>query len=93
MPQKNTISCDIKGCKASEELTIQAGTLEGWITRVVTDNVRKRLVDGMHDFPGSVRQYLCPKHAEQGSALPAPATHPEVVEFKNQPDSKDGSGQ
>jgi hypothetical protein len=84
MAEKHTVSCDL--CGATAERTRQAGSLEGWLRRDVSDSVNKRLAEGMRDFSASVTFHLCPDCLACGSDLPALPTHLDVLVFADQPE-------
>jgi len=82
MAEKHTITWDL--CGATTERTWQAGSLEGWLRRDVSDSVNKRMAEGMRDYGARVSFHACPECLACANELPSPPTHPDVLAFADQ---------
>lgn len=90
--RQTRLTCDFPGCTESTPETGKAGAFEGWLTRRVTDGYTRVMAEGARELTGHQTFHFCPGHAEKPEALPSPGLHPEVLAFKYQPDTGDGSG-
>lgn len=86
------VRCDIPGCSSAVLQKGNAGELRGWLRREVRDMISKEMAEGMRDFTARVVLHLCPEHLAEAHLLESPQTHPEVIEFSEQPDAGDGTG-